>query len=147
MRSLPSPWVTVLAFVVRAVPPFPGSRQEMVDTEKVGPCIKAETRVTPVTSAHTLPAASQPQRDIQLQKAWCLVVHWGLKTISVYVSRFWRPEVPGQGAGRVTVWGGPASWFTDGRLLAVPSRGRRGQELSGMSSLGALIPFMRTLPL
>lgn len=55
----------------------------MVDTEKVGPCIKAETRVTPVTSAHTLPATSQPQRDIQLQKAWCLVVHWGLKTISV----------------------------------------------------------------
>ena len=31
-------------------------------------------------------------------------------------SQFWRPEVQGQGAFRVSFWGNLSLWFADGRL-------------------------------
>ena len=42
---------------------------------------------------------------------------------------------------------GPTSWFIESRLLIVSSYGRRKmRELSGVISIRALIPFMRTPP-
>ena len=40
---------------------------------------------------------------------------------------FWRLEVQEQGASRSSVWWRPASWFIDGRLLAVSTPGGGGE--------------------
>lgn len=43
-------------------------------------------------------------------------------TLEKYISlRFWRPEVPNQGAGRVGFWQSLSPWLIDGHLLTVSS--------------------------
>ena len=69
----------------------------------------------------------------------------GLQTTETWCSQLWRLEDRDQGAGRLSVWWGPQSWFTDGHLLAVSSRGgRHGGALWG-AFYKDTIPFIRAL--
>lgn len=42
-----------------------------------------------------------------------------LKQQKIILSQFWRPEVQGKGAGRLSVWHGPFPWVVLGDLQAV----------------------------
>ena len=79
-----------------------------------------------------------------------------LLTTEIYFSQL-RREVQDQGAGRFGVWWGLASWFIDGCLLAVSSRGGggegapwglfvKGTNLSHMGSTHDLITSQRLTP-
>lgn len=62
--------------------------------------------------------------------------------------RLFLPVLKAQGAGRVSrFWRRPASQFRAGHLLPMCSHGGRVRDLSGVSFIRALIPFLRAPPL
>ena len=54
-----------------------------------------------------------------------------------------RVDSQSQGTYRFSIWWKSDPWFTDSCLLAESSFGGRGRELSGVSFIRALIPFVR----
>ena len=55
----------------------------------------------------------------------------GLEKTRIYFSQLRGLKVQDQGAGRFSVLGRPASWFTGSCLFSTTSRGGGGKDLSG----------------
>ena len=70
-----------------------------------------------------------------------------LRSTGIYFSWFWTMGVWDRGTGRFHVWWDPTSWFKDGLLSLSPHVAEGWRELSGVSLIRALIPFMTALPL